>query len=241
MWVPYFGGTPSSTFFGSLIGVFFAYLLAKGTERYLNVQKRAKWLELIRKELNQAHSDLVKHEKDIGFFLAIHNELLKSLVSSTDISLFNANEAIALTRLYTKLDNYHKNIERINIKIKQFEDRASIEDPEYKPLFEELHELEEQQKKGDVSLKTVDRITKIKEKIGREEAYLAPKIGKEWRTGVEYRTRMKKGIEKIMEQEWVRDEERHLFFPKHMNKYDEEANEMIEVFTKVPLIPGEGS
>ena len=134
-------------FAGSLIGVFLAYLLAKGTERYLNVQKRAKWLKMIRTELIRARSELIENEKFKNVFFAIHNELLKSLVSSGDLSVFTASEAIALTLIYTRIDNYGKNIEMTNKRIDQLKYLVNPENPSYISLFRKLDESKEPEDK----------------------------------------------------------------------------------------------
>jgi hypothetical protein len=220
---------------GSLIGVFLAYLLAKGTEWYLNVQKRAKWLEMTRKELIRAHSELIDHERFANIFFAIHNELLKSLVSSGDLSLFAANEAIALTLIYTRIDNYGKNIERINKRIERLKYHVNPENPSYRSLLHELDELQEKQRRGDKSLETDDGIEKVNDEISALKTYSEVNIGTASSSGIEYGRRMRRIIEAILKQEWFNDEEKHYFTPKHMSKSDEE---MLDSLTKLPLVPG---
>jgi hypothetical protein len=239
IWLPVLGWIPvNSPLIGSFSGVIIAYFLAKGTERYLNVQKRAKWLRIIRKELNQAHSDLVERERLAGFsvvFFAIHYEFLRTLVSSVDVSLFDANQAIALTQTYTQMENYLKHIERINKRILEFQGRASIENPEYKSLLEELGKLEENQRKGDRNLGTAFRIDALKEKISLIEGDSLKRMGEQSALGFEFDKQMKNAIETFMKQKWVMDEKWRLFFPKRMSKDDEE---MIENLARLPLIPG---
>jgi hypothetical protein len=220
---------------GSLIGVLIAYLLAKGTERYLNVQKRAKWLEMIRKELIRAHSELKENEKSVGIFFAIHNESLKSLVSSGDLSLFAANEAIALTLIYTRIDNYGKNIERINKRIERLKYHVNPENFSYRSLLNKLDELQEKQMSGDKSPEIKDRINKVNDEISALNTYSEVNIDTESYFGIEYGRRMRRIIEAILEKEWFKDEEKHYLFPKHMSKSDEE---MLEGLTKLPLVPG---
>lgn len=168
-------------------------------------------------------------------FFALNNELLKSLVSSGDLSLFEANEAIALTLIYTRTNNYKKNIEKINKRIEQLKYYINPENPSYLSLLHELDELEEKQKKGDKSPAVKDRIEWVNDEMISLKTHSEVNIGTESWSGIDYGKRMKRIIEAILEQEWFKDEEEHYFFPKHMTKSDEE---MLEGLTKLPHVPG---
>lgn len=221
---------------GSLVGVLLAYVLAKGTERYLNVQRRTKWLESIRWEINQIHSDLTRHERFHGTFFAAYGELLKSLVSSTDLNLFEANERVALSQLYSRLDSYNKNIEGINNRIEQLKYFVNSENPEFASLLEEMDDLiEEQQKNGNNIQEIQDKINKLNDKKRGRETYSEVNIGIHSVSGSEYSKRMKHIIETYQKQEWINNERRCHFFPKHMSESDEE---LLRDLTKIPLVSG---
>ena len=230
------GGIPhNSSLIGSFSGVVLAYILARLTERYFNVQKRAKWLEMVREELIQANSGLDDHERVNKVFFAIHNELLKSLMVSGDLSLFTANEAIALSVIYTNTDNYVKNIEMINKRMKQIKYLVNPENPNYLSLVQKWDDLREKQKKGEESLTIKEELEKVNDEIRVLETYSGINKEIESESGIDDVKRMKSIIEAILKQEWFNDKRWHPLIPKHMRGSDEK---MLKDLTKIPLVPG---
>jgi len=233
-WFPGLGGIPyNSPLIGSFLGVVLAYLLAKGTEKCFNLKKRAKWLEMIREELIQAHSGLDDHERVNKVFFAIHNELLKSLMVSGDLSLFAANEAIALSFIYTNTDNYVKNIEMTNKRIEQIKYQKNPENPNYLSLLQKWDDLHEKQKKGDESLTTKEKLEKVENEIRVLGTYSDTNKAIESTFGIENVKRMKNIIEAILEQGWFNS--KRWYLPKHMSMSDEK---ILKGLAKISLVPG---
>jgi uncharacterized membrane-anchored protein YhcB (DUF1043 family) len=229
-WIPVIGGMPASSFAGSLLGVLAGYLLAKGSERYLNVQKRAKWMKLIRQELKRAHEDLVKHERAVSTFFVIHNDLLKSLIASNDLSLFSANEAIALALIYTRTNNYVENIRKTNNQISQIKYRTSPDNPNYIPLLRRIDLLRATTSQEEAA----SEINWIEGELQSLEASVNVDTEIMSFSGIEYGKKMKMIIEAILRQDWVQDEKKHWFFPRHMSKEDEA---LIDNLPELPLVP----
>ena len=181
---------------------------------------------MIRTELIRARSELIENEKFKNVFFAIHNELLKSLVSSGDLSVFTASEAIALTLIYTRIDNYGKNIEMTNKRIDQLKYLVNPENPSYISLFRKLDESKEPEDK--------DLIEMTNAEIKVLKTYSEVNIGIYSESGIDYGRRLIRIIEAFLEQEWFKDEEKHYFFPVHMSESDEK---IYAGLTKLLLVP----
>jgi hypothetical protein len=155
-------------------------------------------------------------------------------VSSGNLSLFAANEAIALTFVYTNIDNYCKNIEKHNKRIEQLRYLVNIENPSYSALLHELDELEDKKADEDQSPIIDDRIRWINDELSGLKTYSEVNIGTESFSGYESGRQISRIIEVVLEQEWFKDEGKHYLFPKHMIKNEEK---IFESLRQLPLVP----